>query len=154
MSSSSSIVAVLTRLEKPTKSKIIRCNRCGATETSLSNRRKWISEDGDSIIIRKYPNWSKGMCFKCYNKYISNPIHRPKDNPKRMHFKEKRLFLKESPRIGVCNTCRAITGQINAQRDILCKITHINHFQYDEQNPLKHTLEQCVACHRHYHKKT
>jgi hypothetical protein len=59
----------------------------------------------------------------------------------RIAFKNKRPIVKFNPRIGVCNLCRAVVG-------IDCKITHMHHEQYDPENPLKHTIELCVSCHK------
>jgi hypothetical protein len=149
---SASIVAVITRVIS-TQSKTTHCSRCGSSKTKLCYLKPIIEQDGSSsIIIRKYKNWNKGMCMNCYNKYISNPKHNPIHNPKRIRFKDKRFLLKQQPRIGVCNTCRAIVNQVDAQLGALCKKTDMNHFAYDSENPLKHTLEQCTSCHRHFHK--
>jgi hypothetical protein len=142
---SPSIVVVLTRVIS-TQSKTPRCSKCGSSKTKLCYRNPVVGVDTDSIITRKYQNWCKGMCMKCYNRIISNPKHNPIGNPRRIRFKDKRYLLKESPRIGVCNTCRAV-----APFD--CKLTHMNHFAYDIRDPLRHTLEQCNSCHRRYHNK-
>jgi len=54
---------------------------------------------------------------------------------KRIKFKDKRIFLETNPRIGVCSWCRK-KGR-----------TNIHHLQYDENNPLAHTVEICPSCH-------
>lgn len=144
---SNDIVVVLTAVI-PLKSKTRSCSVCGSTKTKMEY--KILKKSG---IIRKYPNWCRGMCMDCYNKLISNSKHRPIDNPKRIRFKDKRVMLKQLPRVGVCCTCRAVVGQINAQLGILCRRTDMNHFQYHEDDPLKDTLEQCNPCHRRYHRQ-
>ena len=94
-------------------------------------------------------NKNKWMCKKCHTKYISDPKRKPDwqqkyhkiFNPRQMYFKNKSITLKFNPRIGVCNLCRAIAG-------LDCKITHIHHEKYDQNDPLKHTIELCPRCHR------
>ena len=51
-------------------------------------------------------------------------------------------------RIGVCSFCeRSIEkGEI--------KQTQLHHTKYDLTNPLKHTIELCVRCHRRQHAKS
>jgi hypothetical protein len=53
------------------------------------------------------------------------------------------------PRIGVCNLCRAVYGEIDAQRHaIYQRRFSLHHEQYDDNDPLAYTMEVCPACHR------
>jgi hypothetical protein len=46
-------------------------------------------------------------------------------------------------RIGVCNLCRAVMEEINAQIDKHCRMTELHHTAYDDSGPLKYTIELC-----------
>lgn len=122
------------------------CNRCGSTETRLERQ---IRQNGK---ICEYPRWfrdkEKGcglMCDKCRSKYVDHPKQnkqkRQEENKRRVQFRKKAVILKTSPRIGVCNLCRAV-----APFD--CKRTDMHHDYYDEANPLTGTIEVCIPCHR------
>ncbi len=67
-------------------------------------------------------------------------------NPKRIVFLGKRIRLPATPRTGECSCCnkRVTEGEI--------KRTNMHHFEYDERNPLSHTAELCVSCHRKIHR--
>jgi hypothetical protein len=56
-----------------------------------------------------------------------------------IRFKDKCIRLQQNPRIGVCNWCRGVVP-------FDCKRTAMHHEQYDENNPLAHTIELCVKC--------
>lgn len=62
-------------------------------------------------------------------------------NKNRILFGEKRIFLGNVPRTGFCEMCE------NNIFDQSCTRTAIHHFQYDETDPLAHTIELCAACH-------
>ena len=97
---------------------------------------------------------SKGMCKKCYNKYVGNAKWRPILDVKRFFFKGKTIHAPNTPRIGVCNFCRAVVGEINTQTNKLCKRTNLAHMAYHDDNPLKDTLELCVVCHSRHDRTT
>jgi len=63
-----------------------------------------------------------------------------RDFKKLICFKGKKIMLKSRPRTGICSKC----GKIG--------LTNLHHEQYDESNPLLHTVELCVGCHNHAHK--
>ena len=71
-------------------------------------------------------------------------------NPERlMTYKGQTIILDHNPRIGVCNLCRAISGEVDAQRDKIYDKRHaLHHEQYDNNDILAHTMEVCAACHR------
>ena len=107
------------------------CSECGSDKTHLK--------------FGKWPNWYKYkgdfICHKCWSKLINHPKWNPIVSVKRLVFKNKRLNLKENPRIGICNYCCAVVG-------INCKKTVMHHYaEYDEDNPLKDTVELCASCH-------
>lgn len=56
-------------------------------------------------------------------------------NQRLLRFKNKRITLEQNPRTGVCSICRK-QGK-----------TDMHHLQYDENDPLAHTIELCVPCH-------
>lgn len=53
-------------------------------------------------------------------------------------------MLDEAPRLGVCTSCGGIKG-IDFQR------TNLHHLAYDDNDPLKDTVELCVGCHTKEH---
>ncbi len=55
-------------------------------------------------------------------------------------FKGKQILLQYNPKIGVCNLCRKVVP-------FDCKRTNMHHEEYDNTDPLKHTIEICVGCH-------
>ncbi len=57
-------------------------------------------------------------------------------------FKGKTIQLDFEPRDGKCSKC----GKIDEH-------THLHHTQYDETDPLKHTIELCQTCHGFEHRK-
>jgi len=73
-------------------------------------------------------NHNGWYCEKCNSRLFKNP--------RRMRFKDKHLLLKERVLTGKCSIC-GYQG-----------LTHTHHFEYDELNPLAHTIELCAGCHR------
>src|SRR5688500_11176572 len=100
------------------------CFRCGSKETKHRDENK---------------NW---LCNKCYAKFIGNP--------KVLSFKGKRISVKNTYRIGVCNFCRAVLGEIDAQRNVMCGKVDRHHFSDDEEHPVKYRLDLCLRCHHGY----
>lgn len=119
------------------------CSECKSDKTCL--------RDG------KYPRWYRykddWLCQKCYNKFISYPVYAKKlrkkgnliHNPRRLLFKNKRVLLKENPRIGFCLLCS------NNIHDGTCSKTNIHHENYHDDDPLKDTIELCTSCHNKIH---
>jgi len=70
-----------------------------------------------------------------------NPITSPINNPRRLNYKGKQIYLKENPRTGICSSCGKGVGEG-------IKKTSIHHIQYHDDNPLKDTIELCSGCHR------
>ncbi len=64
-------------------------------------------------------------------------------------YKGQIVYLDKDPRTGICNLCRAVLGEVNAQRDKTYRRGHhIHHESYHDDNPLKDTIEFCPSCHR------
>jgi hypothetical protein len=111
------------------------------TGTSKTGYVQWYRDKG-----------SNRMCKRCYNRLVTNPKWGPinhkkwdpitnrKWSPRQLLFRGKRLRLAFEPRIGVCNLCRAVIG-------FDCKRTSMHHEDYDETDPLRHTIEVCGGCH-------
>jgi len=57
-------------------------------------------------------------------------------------YKGKTIILDFEPRIGICSKC----GK-NDER------TALHHMSYDDEDPLKNTIEVCVGCHNKIHKR-
>src|SRR6266540_3713354 len=114
------------------------CNTCGSDKTYLERYKR--KKDGKITFVEHWKKDNKGMCIcdKCYSRYIKQPkwgpIIDPIRSPLRITFKDKRIRLKDTPRIGVCNFCRAVKDQINTQTGKLCKRTHIHHEQYHDDD--------------------
>lgn len=85
----------------------------------IDNGKKWYEENHDKPeVIERIKRW----------------------NSRKMIFKRKQIYVKENPRIGVCNLCRAVVP-------FDCKVTNIHHIAYHEEDPLKDTIELCARCH-------
>lgn len=119
------------------------CYACDSHSTYMNPKTGHLQWYGNPPI-----GW---LCKTCNTKYITNPEWHPITNKLRIRFLSKQLYIEQNPKIGVCNWCRAVKGQINTQLDKLCKQTHMNHESYHENNILKDTIEVCSSCHRRYH---
>lgn len=124
------------------------CSECEATETYSNWHR---DEQGNG--------W---LCKKCYMKFWfrkhSDAVERGYRlrvekgksylySEKYLAFKDQNKRLTMTSRTGICNFCRAVVGQINAQTEKLCKRAEMHHELYDEKNPSSHILELCKSCH-------
>ena len=62
----------------------------------------------------------------------------------RITYKRKNSFVRvdvrANPRIGVCNLCRAVVP-FDSKR------TDLHHLKYNDDSPLKDTIELCIGCH-------
>jgi len=111
------------------------CYNCGYDNTYVykNGRSQWHKRN------------NKLYCHRCYNRIFINPINNPKNHiinsPKRIGYKGKQVYIEFNPRIGVCNLCRAVAG-------VDCKTTHMHHIEYNDDDPLKDTIELCASCHR------
>jgi hypothetical protein len=76
-----------------------------------------------------------------------------------MTFRGITINLKEDPRCGVCNGCRAVLGEVDAETGkfyrgyYLGKGFDLHHEFYDFKNVLAHTIEVCRTCHGRYNKE-
>jgi len=111
------------------------CSLCGRTKPNPNGKEQYWMRDKQQI-----ENW---LCLPCYAKKY---LH-PKNNERRMKFVSKVVTLEKNPRIGVCNFCRAIIGEIDAQTSMICRLTGMHHEYYVSGNPLKGTIEACNRCH-------
>jgi hypothetical protein len=127
------------------------CYACGSDKTYVwkghrGEKHQWIiNHDIDTGVIIGY------LCRWCFRRLIEGP-NRDKNtahlgNIRRVLFRNKVVVLKSNPKIGVCNLCRAVAGQSNAQTGKIYKTTHIHHESYHTENPLKDTIEVCPRCH-------
>ena len=102
------------------------CAICGSNETRLTDRG--------------YPHWlrhgiGRWLCFRCYQRSINAPKWNKINQPKCLYFKGRHLLLKTILRKGLCSKCGK-NGK-----------THLHHEEYDDSNPLAHTIELCASCH-------
>jgi hypothetical protein len=117
------------------------CSACGSTKTN----NRWY-RDGNSGY----------HCNRCQMKLVYNPRWHPLTNPRRIVFKGKQIYLteiKESLRKGICSLCGVRVGQFHPVTGHYCKQTHMHHLQYDPSNPLAHTIEVCIPCHKQEHRR-
>ena len=114
------------------------CYACGSNTT-------YISKTGNIQWFGNPPiGW---LCKRCNNRYIVNPTWKPITNQTKVRFKNTYIYTGLQPRVGVCNLCRAVKGEINCQIGILCKNTGMHHELYHEEDPLKDAIELCNHCH-------
>ena len=106
---------------------IFKCYSCG----SLDKGKKWVYNLGTEYVV----------CWRCYERVLRKDYSLVKARRKH-RFKDKIITLKEIPRIGVCNLCRAVVP-FDCYRTCL----HHDDNQYDENNTLKYTIESCDSCH-------
>jgi hypothetical protein len=66
----------------------------------------------------------------------------------RIGFKGQSILLEEDQRRGVCNRFRYVAGTIHPMTRRIYHSTELHHMEYDENNPLAHTIELCWLCHR------
>ena len=97
----------------------------------------------------KYAHWRRKndqwYCQKCFNRLFTPPerIKRlntkwnPIRNARSIRYKKRRVNVGFNPRTGVCSLCRK-QG-----------LTHIHHMKYNDENPLKDTIEICPRCHKY-----
>lgn len=108
------------------------CSLCGSNKTNIDSRtgrERWA----------RSPNGGY-LCLHCYNA----PYH-AEYSPRRFRFQGKYLLADRNPRTGICALCnrKVVDGDIRR--------TNLHHFSYDPSDPLAHTIEVCVRCHRRIH---
>lgn len=111
-----------------------RCYECGNSDPNPNGKEKYWMRN------KEKEGW---LCVRCYAKLYRHPMN----NPRRFAFRDKIVFAIEFPRIGVCNLCRAIRGEVDAQTGKLCQFTGLHHEKYEADNPQAHTIEVCNRCH-------
>lgn len=125
-----------------TNDEIMVCRICQSNKTFLRKRKK-----ANGQIYLK-PDWYEvnrkdktAVCTNCYNTVINaNYIKRYVRYS--IKYKGKILHLDHDPRIDVCNWCRAVVpfDAMNTQ-------LHHDERRYDDNNPLRNTIELCNSCH-------
>ncbi len=88
--------------------------------------------------------------YREYDKIYSRKQYYEQRRYKELLFKNKRLILKDEPKTGVCQMCKKKVGdQFIAWRGKIktIKFTHIHHTKYNNDDPLKDTMELCPSCH-------
>lgn len=128
-----------------------KCAICGSDTTRADKRGylHWIPKPDDREKHICYACWAKHYRTKRSkekNRFYNNRLN-PIFQARRITFQNKRISLDSDIRVDVCNWCRAVKGQINAQNGRLVKTTHMHHEQYDENMPAAHTIEICEYCH-------
>jgi len=130
------------------------CSNC-KSKTTKTHQNTRVRIDG--TVAPPYDHWYKDgkggwHCHDCHQNLVSNvkwnPIAHAKYNPRRLTYKGKVVMLKEERRIGVCNLCRAIVGEIDAQVGMPCQRTNMHHLEYHDDNVLEDTIELCMRCHQ------
>jgi hypothetical protein len=117
------------------------CYGCGEDKTYV-----WKSKEG----YTKY-NWhlNRGtdlvLCHYCYVDIMQHEQHKERMST-RVSYRKDRIITHKVVRIGVCNLCRAVLP-------FDCKKTDLNHYTYNDNNPLEGILETCVSCHSKYHRE-
>jgi len=144
----------LKRVPYPRAPKKYICYCCDATSSYRSPRKTKIQLWRPTFHEQWCPNYDKegnALCLKCFTHLYPISTRFPmrvKEYSQRMIcFKGKHRMLKTKPRIGVCNFCRAVRGEIDCQTDRLVKKTGMHHEEYDPLNPGAHVLEACNKCH-------
>lgn len=74
-----------------------------------------------------------------------NDIHSHINNPKRINFKGKQIFVGKIIRSGICSKCGRSVSKGEIKRTVL------HHTKYDPSNPLANTIELCSSCHNDTH---
>lgn len=114
------------------------CFACGSNTTYIDTKRNkvhWYRQNGHYL------------CEKCNNRYYKNRKWHPINGPRRISFKGKAIYTKTNPRIGTCTFCKRTIKNGELKRTVM------HHIEYDELNPLAHTVELCSRCHINYHRE-
>lgn len=98
-------------------------------EKKLESRREY-DEKNRPIIIQQKQLWKlqNKEKYQSYYKF-------------RFRFKNRYIKLDYNPREGICFFCKF-------EADTL-----LHHFEYDDNDPLRWTIELCRACHKKWHDK-
>lgn len=114
----------------------------------MVNSQNWIWDDHEKYLkwYRDYYALHKSQHALSTKKYrLKNKEEIKSHSKKRVRFKDKRVILSGNPRTGICSNCHKSVAKGEIKR------THLHHRQYDEDNPLNHTVELCPRCHRIIH---
>jgi hypothetical protein len=124
------------------------CSIC-ETDTTRTKRTGQHRDDGTPY---EYPYWFRDLKTRewicSYCKYRLE--YTPNRSEKTIFFKDRYIRVNRKPRIGICNFCRGVRGQINAQTGVFVKLTAMAHMEYHDDDPLKDAIEACVRCHTLY----
>jgi hypothetical protein len=115
------------------------CNEERIWPTTL----RWLCNRGTNLDI----------CGRCYARlyYDDKARQRRRENQRKPQAREWRRrraayqnrirFDPYTPRIDICNLCRAVYP-------FDCKRTEMHHEQYDDKHPERFTIELCPRCHK------
>ncbi len=103
-------------------------------ERVKKSKQKWLDNNKEQRLqyTRDYREKNRDK-VRAYNH---------ENNKKRIKFKGKTLCIDHNPRSGKCTKC-----------DRTDMLTNMHHTQYDESDPVAHTIELCVPCHNSEHKR-
>jgi hypothetical protein len=124
------------------------CYSCNSstTQTSKKGYQYWYIIDENTVICRK--------CYKSYYKQKqrpetvqranarNNPISNERRRFRHQAYRGMHIAYLHDIRCGVCNWCRAIKGIDTSDTQL-----HHDENRYDDNNPLRFTLELCAECH-------
>jgi hypothetical protein len=116
------------------------CYACGSDKTYVrkSGLFDWfvnIDANGKEIGV---------ICSNCRQRMFQRTARKAMERirkAKELYFKTKAVRITYTPRIGVCNWCRAVIP-------FDTKSTHMHHEAYHDDDPVKDAIELCVSCHR------
>jgi len=113
------------------------CKFCGKEAWVLKDLEFFAPASGKRGSNNRY-----NVCKECYYEHY---VKTGKKHFNRFGFKNKTKILDENPRTNICSKCgKSYPKELSTQ-------THLHHSEYDEQNPLNHTIELCNSCHQLLH---
>ncbi len=117
-------------------------NKENKDKKKVNDRRYYLKHKQE--LIEKNTIWAE----QNHEKVLEYKKTYRKKNPHTVRFKNDIIWIKgRNPRVGKCSLCDRTTKSNEI------KITHLHHIIYDVSNPLAHTIELCVSCHRKQHTK-
>jgi hypothetical protein len=111
-----------------------------------SKHKTYIRKNGRAVW---YIYKDGSICNACYCRLIGKPKitpeikkeYRKKDSPKRLQFRDRRIYFNDKPRTGYCSWCP------NNIHDKSCQRTSMHHWIYIIILPWFGTEEICNSCH-------
>lgn len=110
--------------------KLTVCPRCNKSNKAIGKYHPWRFDENKNPV-----------CMNCWWKIDPKGKERSrKNNVKRIRYRGQYIRVKENPRIGVCNLCRAVFP-------FDCSKTDMHHEKYYDDDKLKGAIEICNRCH-------